>query len=485
MSGEEQSRLVLTSHPLQRLGAHALAALAEAKGGPEEVDAAGFQSAMRQVIQDAERASVRESKAPDGFWQKASLSFFPNSPMNHPGRRKGKTADGHAKTDADVREAVRSWLTIPDPSRWPAVGCVLCGRDAVGFFGKRDVVLAESESYRNSTPRGHEGVALCWPCLCCFYALPYGCQLTGGSSVALHSWDEGFVRRTVRDQVRRNRQLALTGQESDRHAEVREVVALYALKHYSERITDGVELLVFNNNNRGQLLESHELQQPLAEWLRKTTRLSGRMRGFQALVMAHATKQLAGIVVLARNAFYTPTRVVTTGVNHLADCLMRRSQDHAGTHALADLLKSFVTEVMQMNEKDLTEIRATARKLGGLLNSATGRGPLRELRAHLRNSTQLRSWMTRHAVLWAGAPHEEFGDEPLMSTRLAVLLFDPSPDNPTWLHRDLLFVGVLEELARLGWRAKDDDEEKDDEVAVQMHKDDEKFMKEGEEGDLP
>jgi hypothetical protein len=477
---EEQSRLALTSHPLQRIGAHALASLT-GRDDPATLDAAEFRDAMEHVVRDAERASVRDSQAPDGFWQKASLSFFPNSPVNHPGRRKGKTADGRAKTDTDVRDAVRAWLTMPDPAQWPAVDCVLCGRRAVGFFGKRDVALAESEAYRNTTPRGHEGMALCWPCLCSFYALPYGSQLTGGSSVALHSWDERFLQKTVRRQVRSNMQLAATGDVTRKQSEVREVVALDALRKYSERITDGVELLVFNNNNRGQLLETHTLQQPLAEWLRKTCRFSDLRRGFGALVQAHSSPGMRGVVALARNAFHSPLRIVSTGAGHLAGCLMRQEPDHAEARGLATLLMSFVTEVMRMNEKDLTEIRATARKLGSLLAQQGSRSPLKEFRSHLRNSRQLRSWLTRHAVAWAGAEHEGYGFEPLMSDRVTVLLFDPSQDNPSWFHRELLFVGVLEELARLEWRAPDD--EKPEDVVAELRADDRQWIKDGDEED--
>jgi hypothetical protein len=343
----------------------------------------------------------------------------------------------------------------------------------VGFFGKRDVALAESEAYRNTTPRGHEGMSLCWPCLSCFYALPYGSQLTGGSSIALHSWDERFLRRTVPKQVSHNLKLAATGDVTRKQTEVREVVALMALRTYGERLTDGVELLVFNNNNRGQLLDSHSLQQPLAEWLRRTCRVAGRRRGFTALVRAHAGKDTPGVVGLARNAFRAPARIVTSGVRFLAASVTRPGPDQAATAALAELLFSFATEVMQVNEKDLSEIRTTAHKIAGLLAEETGRGGLKEFRAKLRNPRQLRSWLTSRAVAWAGRTHESAGG-PLVSERAFVLLFDPGQDNASWFHRDLLLVGVLEELSRLGWRAKDDEEPA--EVIAELDDIDRKFI---------
>lgn len=470
---EAQSRLVLTPHPLQRIGAYALAALSEEKTAPENLSPEGFTRATALVVAYAEQAALRESKEAEGFWQKTSLSFFPNAPMNHPSRRKGKTKDGREKTDADVREAVRSWLRMPKAADWPAADCVLCGRQSVGFFGKRDVALAESEAYRNTTPRGHEGMSLCWPCLFCFYSLPYGSQLTGGSSIALHSWDERFLRRTVPRQVSHNLKLAVTGDATQRQVEVREVVALRALRACGERLTDGVELLVFNNNNRGQLLESHSLQQPLAEWLRRTCRIAERRRGFTALVRAHVGKDIPGVVGLARNAFRAPARIVASGVHYLAASVSGLSPDPAEAADLAELLFSFATEVMQVNEKNLSEIRTTSRKIASLLAEETGWGGLREFRVKLRSSRQLRGWLTSRAIAWAGRDHK--GHEgPLVSERAFVLLFDPGQDNPSWFHRDLLLVGVLEELSRLDWRAKGD--EVPAEVIAELDAEDRKFI---------
>ncbi|MFJ2033988.1 hypothetical protein ACIN94_30675, partial [Streptosporangium sp. NPDC087985] len=186
---DEQSRLVLSAHPLQRVGAYALAFLGKATS-PEHLTPEAFEEAVDRIAGDAVSAALeRDTKGEKGFWLKASMSFFPNSKMNHLSNAK--------KDDGTIRDAVRRWRKCPEPQDRPAVACVLCGRGAVGFFGKVDVPLAESDLYRNSTPRGHSGLALCWPCLCSFYALPYGCRLTGGPSIALHSWDERFMARTL------------------------------------------------------------------------------------------------------------------------------------------------------------------------------------------------------------------------------------------------------------------------------------------------
>lgn len=346
---------------------------------------------------------------------------------------------------------------MPDPAGWPGVPCALCGRDAVGFFGKQDVALAESESYRNSTPRGHAGMALCWPCLVSFHALPYGSQLTGGPSVALHSWDEGFLRSAVGRQVARNRQIAEVGARPAGYAREREVVAIKALRHYSARLIAGVDLLVYSNNNRGQLLEPHSLEQPLAEWLRRTLREPGRRRGFAVLLRAHRSGSTAGVVALARNAFRDPVLILGTGLGFLAGILAGPDPDRGEVADLADLLLSLVTEVMGMDEKDLAELRAAASNIALLLKEETSGGRLRQFAAYQREPRRLRTWLTSRGVQWAIAPPDG-ATGPLVSERAFDLLFDPGPDNQAWFHRNVLLVAVLQELSRLGWRSSDPDE---------------------------
>jgi hypothetical protein len=465
-----QSRLVLTSHPLQRVGAYAILALAARSGSaevdPREVSAAEFDRAVGKMAADVVTAAlVRDSKGPNGFWLKASFSFFPNAPMNHPSNGK--------KTDEQIRRGVQAWRRMPASASWPSVACVLCGRGAVGFFGKLDVALAESDSYRNTTPRGHAGMALCWPCLACFYALPYGCQLTGGSSIALHSWDAGFLRRTADLQVDDNLRLAETGDSSARRVEVREVVALRALRGYSDRMIAGVDLVVFNNNNRGQSLDIHTLEQPLAEWLRHTIRDPVLRPGFRALTIAHTTKNTRGLVGLARNAFRDPARIVAVGAQCLATLVTRADPDRAAITNLAALLYSFAIEVMLMSEKDRAEIRATARNIAALLEPEDTGGKLRQFRAQLSEPRRLSVWLTRCGVQWAIRPPGQVAG-PLVTERAFTLLFDPGSDNPAWFHRDLLLVGVLEELSRLSWQATDGDAA--DEVAEDLDAEDKKII---------
>lgn len=443
-SGDGQSRVVLTAHPLQRVGAYALATLGKA-ARPEALTAEGFRRAVDTIVADSVNAAlVRDTKTDRGFWLKCSLSFFPNSKMNHPGNGK--------KSDADIRDAVGKWLAAPDatPVR-PGVACVLCGRAAVGFFGKMDVPLAESDLYRNTTPRGHEGLALCRPCLWSFRALPYGCRLTGGPAIALHSWDERFMARTISRRVERNRQLIALGAAEQGGIADREVLALRALRAYEDRLTAGVELLLFSNDNRNQRLEIQAMDQPMAEWLRRTARPPHRS-AFPALLRAHATPTRPGIAVLARNAFEAPGRIAGACSRYLTAGLAR-GVVRPETGELAELCMSFLIEVMRMNQSEVDEINAVGRQVAAWLYAENSAGQLRAFYATLKDPKRMRSWLRRRDL--DGLLDPDKGSEgPLITEYQYRLLFDPEVES-AWLHREVLLVSVVQRLHELGFKPAD------------------------------
>lgn len=439
----ERSRLVLSAHPLQRVGAYALAVLGKGSS-PEHLTPEAFERAVGTLTEHAvDAALVRDTKSDRGFWLKASMSFFPNSKMNHLSNAK--------KSDDTIRDAVREWRRCPEPETWPTAACVLCGRDAVGFFGKVDVPLAESDLYRNSTPRGHAGMALCWPCLCSFYALPYGCRLTGGQSYALHSWDERFMARTLSRRVERNRQLIALGRADPRGIPAREVLALQALRDHEDRLTAGVDLLVFSNNNRGQTLEIQSLEQPIAEWLRRSAR-PPRRRGFPALLRAHATADRPGIVGLARNAFRAPDRIVGACGRYLT-ARLDQGVIRDETADLAELCFSLVIEVMRMNQGEIDEIKAAGAQVATWLKAENSAGKLRAFNATLKEPRQMRHWLMRRnidALLNTGSAI----DGPLITENQFRLLFDPEVEQ-AWFHRQLLIVSVVQRLHELGFKPED------------------------------
>jgi hypothetical protein len=432
------SPVALTAHPLQRVGACALAALA-GSGSPETMSGGQFAQATAIMAEDAvATAGVADAKSEGGFWLGVSYLMWPNSAMN-PTARKSLTTQQRA-------DRIREWRSYPDTHI--GVPCALCERLACGFFGKVDVPLGSSTEHRNTTVPGHRGLALCTGCLASFHALPYGCQIGGGRASALHSWDDAFLRHTVARQVSRTRrQMAISSGSEGAGPYAREVAALSRLRRYGEPLRAGVELYVFSNSNREQSLDVHALEQPLAEWLRASMLGARASEGFRCLVRAHWTEKVSGSALLARNAFRQPDRIVGRAVGYAAGLALESGAPPAETEVLAGTCLSFATEVLQVQERDAERIKELAGRVAGLIAARPEAGRLKRYEAAQRDSRQLQAYLKREAVDWAlhsGQP------QPLVTDEQWRLLFEP--DGQSWLHRDLLLISVLQSLAARGWQ---------------------------------
>lgn len=443
-----QRTVVLTPHPLQRAGAFALAELAGVDH-PGELTPERFDQATQVMTQHVlSTANVENSKEPNGFWLAASYLLWPNSPMNTTNRKN--------LLPRQRRDRIAEWRVLPDPVRWPGVPCSLCGRAACGYYGKVDVPLGASTAYRNTTPRDHAGLALCFACLTTFHALPYGCQIGGGRAAALHSWDEDFLRRAVAAQVARTRREAMVGpaQATPLPSWQRELTALRHLRNHPRRLSAGVQLIVFSNSNKEQVLDEHAMDQPLAEWLRSTVRDSQRRRGFRYLVRAHRIKDVPGAAMLARRAFRSPDQVLTRAAGFLRTVSAESSAIPGEAVHLVPLVFSYAIEVLQVNDKDVGRIRQLADHIAETLTPHRERGVLKGYESAHRDHRRLQEWLRKRAVVWTLNPPGN-GTEPFVTPEQWRLLFDP--DERGRLHQDLLFIAVLEKLHKNGWRADDAD----------------------------
>ena len=443
---DTQRTVVLTPHPLQRVGAFSLAKLVDVDH-PDQLKPEEFDKAILVMTQHLlSTASVEDSKEPGGFWLGASYLLWPNSSgLNTTNRKK--------LSPPQRRELMTRWRTLPDGASWPGVPCSLCGRPACGYYGKVDVPLGASTAYRNTTPPDHAGLALCFACLNSLYALPYGCQLGGGRAAALHSWDEKFLRRFVSIQVRRTLQAAELGTGTTKPLPYwRETTALRHLRSYPHRLTAGVQLIVFSNSNKEQVLDDHAMDQPLAEWLRSTAHDRQRDFGYKYLVRAHCTKDIPGSALLARLAFHNPRQVLTRAVNFLRRVSAESSAVPGEVPHLVPLCFSYAIEVLQVNDKDIGRIRQLAEHIAEALAPRRERGVLKAYEHAHREPATLQKWLRTYAVHWALLPPDG-RTEPFVTSEQWRLLFDS--DGRSWLHRDLLFIAVLEQLNQLGWRADD------------------------------
>lgn len=459
---EVQRTVVLTAHPLQRVGAFALGWLAGVNH-PDRLGAKAFDEASAAVTEAMVEATGKASGNDEGaFFLKVSHSFFPNSPMNHPAR---------AKAGKNAVAGVRSWQTMPEPESWPGVSCALCGRDAVGFYGNSDMALAASASHRNTVPDGHSGTALCWPCVTSFHALPFGCRLTGGSSTALHSYDDDFLSDVVELQVRTNRNHITLGQPVAKGGPSPKADAMDRLRAYERRLATGVELLVFTNYNGKAALQISKLDHPTALWLR-STRAAGA-DGWRELCQAHGPEKISGTARLASSIFDHPRRVISTTARHLLAQAESVPIWKKTAPNLAPICRTYVLKVLMMKPIDEERLRALGHNIAAVIYAENSAGRLKAFRSDFNDSRRRRSMLQRMAVDWL---LDKKRDGALLTADQLLLLLD---HENSWLHRDYLTITIFERLAELGYNPHDADEVAEESAAEPI-----RAIEENSEGDM-
>ncbi|GGI95184.1 hypothetical protein GCM10011581_35360 [Saccharopolyspora subtropica] len=442
--------VVLTPHPLQRCGAFAIAVMAGVDH-PCAVDESSLGGVWKEMTEDLVGvAGLHDAKQPGGFWLSVSYMLWPNSKMNTTNRKK--------LTPQQRAEATRAWRTVPEVGEWPGAPCVLCGRQACGFFGKVDVPLAGSVEYLNTTVPGHGGVALCVGCLASFYALPYGCLVHSGRLSVVHSWDEEFLAAAIRNQLEHTRRQASWGEAPVLPAGgfEREQLVVDLLRRYRGRktVTSGVSLLVFTNSNKKQEFTEHSLSQSLISWLRTTALWPRRAAAWSQLERACGGRKVSGQARLARLLVAEPHRVPRTIASTVHEAVdgTKPPRIPAAAVGLYELLSSFLYEVMKMPEQHVHEIEQLGVRAAELIIAQSE--PLKKFTVAYRRPGDLRRWVNAQSVAWLTA---EFARqrEPFITPRQLKLLFEFS--DQAWLYRNLFFTAVIAELHRRGYATDPED----------------------------
>lgn len=439
----------LTAHPLQRVGAFALAVLAHPGtprlrqvAHPHELTGADLRSANARMTADLEATcKLTDAKEPNGFWLGSSHLFWPNSPINGTNRNK--------LTRAELEHNLHTWRDLPEGEPQVSAQCMLCDRNACGFYGKVDVPLLERAGNYNNTPASHPGMALCRGCLLSFYAMPYGCARNGPYAVAAHTWNDDLLLALTKFQVDLTNQLALTGAPSKAQRS-RQLTALQRLRKHDRKVHDGMQLLIFTNSNRGQELSTHDMGQPVAEWVRNQTR-----RRMRTLGRAHRRPKTPGREALAQTLFEDPDRLVSTATHFLRDRVLKQRPVWDQATELAELCFSYAQKVLQVTTTDLDSLDRLAYRIARKLNTDSSQ-QLRSFDVAWRKPGPLRHWLRKaaldHALRATGAASAE---EPFITEQQWLLLFDEDPR--AFLNRDLLLVGVLRHLheANPTWLGRD------------------------------
>jgi hypothetical protein len=461
---ERQDQVLLTASPLQRVGAFALAALAKVSH-PEHLTTERFKAVVGTMTRHlVATADVVKAADPGGFWLSASYMLWPNAPINPAARGK--------QSPPERRAAITHWRTVPDAADWPGAPCAYCDRPSCKWFGKVDILLGASSEHRNTTAPGHEGTALCYPCVASLWAFPYGAALSGGKAAAIHSWDDAFLAPVTRMAVQRTLAAAQAPPVKSKPGPyARELGVLSAVRSYGQRVRSGVELIVLANPNRDQFLQTQEMSQPIAEWLRSTTIKTDRRAGYRTLVASQATKTVSGEAFLAKRAFGSPATILHHTTAHLLGRVSAKGVIPVEVTELGPLVYSYCIEVLNMDEKDVVRIGELAGRLAALLGQDSRPGPFGGFMRANAKGGDLYGWFRSRSVEWLLKTRPAGMPRTLLPVQDYRLLFD---DERSWSHRRLLVFAVMEALVEAGWQPKGSAEELEDiaDVAANFAEDD-------------
>jgi hypothetical protein len=429
-----QDELRLTSHPLQRAGAYAIGTLAKASH-PETVSGEQFNDVVQLMTRDLIAAS-RIAKGSAGWYlMGVSYTLWPNCALHYKSKR---TPDG-----------ITAWRTAPPADTWPNVPCWLCGRPACAWYGNVDIPLGASVEHRNTTAPDHQGTPLCFPCVTSFHALPYAFAAGGGLLQGVHSWDEKFMARATRSAVPANRRSMAVRADLKRGggAFAVEFAALKALRWWDRRVTAGVQAIQFSNSTRDMKFNVEEMDQPLAEWLRSTASDPERRLGFRYLARSQASAKVPGLRMLAWRAFNRPAQIPSRATGWLRDQIAETGRIPAAVPQLAPLVRSYLTEVLHMLEKDVGHVTTVARRIADVV-TATDDKRLKRFVVATRRPNDLKGWLRSEIADWTKKRPSDASNDPFITVPQWRVLFDSG--NASWSARELLFVAVFEELCSRG-----------------------------------
>lgn len=360
---------VLMPHPLQRLGAFALATLADSPR-PADLTPSGFRQACRRMVTDLTRTSALAKPGDEGgWWLRVAYWMWPNSP--------GTTNSRGRSTPAQRAEKITAWRTPPAEPSWPGLPCWLCRRPAVTVTGKVDIPLAAAVTEANASRNATHQLSVCWGCLCSFWAAPYGAFLQGRKAASLHTDDEQLMAALTAIQVRRTGRAAQTGTSTPvTGAYLSAQLTVHALRGVRPaHARAGVSLLEWSNDNQNPSYRAHHLSAARATWLRSTVIDTARRKAWPALCRAFHTSTVPGYASLAHALVTAPDSIPS----RIAGALRRRAADGsvpAATAPLALMLHTYLTEVLHMSTDTTASLRVVAEHIADTITTANAKSPL-------------------------------------------------------------------------------------------------------------
>lgn len=255
--------LTLTSHPLQRAGAWAVAVLA-GRATVDEVTAEDLDTVADRLVSEVCTAAVAAKGSAAYDWWKVLFALYPNSKATHSKRAKERAVLQHAVAE----------LFAPDADAAPSHPCTFCGSAATMVWTKSNLPLFDTNKALNTLPPRVAGWPVCRGCRIAAWAIPYGAWVTAGSATVLSCEAEAAERDFVERNARRARRIMQLGFGGLLGAGARpELITLRALRSVRAELS-ATTLWSFKNDN----------QEP---WLR-VTRTRRAVPRFLAIVDGNA-----------------------------------------------------------------------------------------------------------------------------------------------------------------------------------------------------
>ncbi|WP_240529480.1 hypothetical protein [Streptomyces antioxidans] len=278
--------LSATSHPLQRVGAWAVAVLAERRT-PEEVTETDLGTVASRLVDDVSSAAMAPKGTPTYDWWKVLFALYPNSKATHSKRPRDR---------AVLKVAVAEMFTADDMHA-STLPCTFCGAPASAVWAKSTLPMFDTNKALNTLPSRVAGWPVCRGCRIAAWALPYGAWVTAGSATVLSCEEEvaerSFVARNVR-RAQRIMHLGFSGLHSGARAEL---VAVRAMRSLRAGLPAASALWSFKNDNQEPWLRVSRTRRAVPAFLATVEGNAELRRGWRLLEVALTRHDKSGELV--------------------------------------------------------------------------------------------------------------------------------------------------------------------------------------------
>lgn len=437
--------LTLTTHPLQRCGAWAVAVLA-GRDDPAAVTSNDLDAVAGGLVDDVVAVSTK-SENPD--WWKVLFALYPNSKATHSAR----------KRDPAVLRPPVADLFVPNVKGARTLPCTFCSAPATVLWAKSHVPLFDTSAAVNNLPPGVAGWPVCRGCRIALWALPYGSWVTARSATVLMCANPAVERRFVARNVtraRRIQQVGFRGVPADASAETITLAALRA--HAADAPVDAV-LWSFQNDNKEPWLRVSATRQAIGRLLTRIEAEPACRRGWHRLrvALARHDKNGNGYAAIAKTLFADEHGAVDRLLHTLRQEFTNPPADPVAVDGWRRLARAYQEEMYGMDVARLTPARQLV--AAWIMAESNPRGRFNEYARVAANSYAL------HKLLMeaTGRLYRDTDSAPDI-TEITPTLFSTGPEG--WRWRAQLFFEVVAELVRAGVSIgrKPDEDDIDDEA---------------------